>query len=113
MSADDYSIEWMGPRAVVTLPAEIDVTNADRAREVLLAATGQGPAVLIIDMSQTTFCDSAGVQAIVVAYRQATGTQFRLVATAVARILSLVGIGEIIPIDSSLDAALAATAPGR
>ena len=37
----------------------------------------------------------------------------RLVATAVARILSLVGIGEIIPIDSSLDAALDATEPGR
>ena len=109
MSADDYTIEWLGPRAVVTMPAEIDATNADRASEVLLAAASQGPAVLIVDMSQTTFCDSAGVQAIIVAYRQATGTQFRLVATGVARIMNLVGIGEIMAIDPTLDAALAAT----
>lgn len=113
MSAYNYKIEWFGPRAVVTMPAEIDVMNADQARDELLAAAGQHPAVLIIDMSRTTFCDSAGVQAIVIAYRQAggTGTQFRLVATAVARILNLIGIGELIPIDASLEAALAATAP--
>ena len=72
-------------RAVVRMPAEIDLTNADQARAALLAATGQRPAILIIDMTETTFCDSAGVQAIVIAYRQAagTGTQFRLVTTEV------------------------------
>lgn len=111
MGADDYLIEWRGPRAVVRMPAEIDLSNAHRARAALLAAAGLRPAVLIIDMSETTFCDSAGVQAIVIGYRQAagTGTQFRLVTTKVERILHLAGIGELIPIDRSLDAALAAT----
>ena len=115
MSADDYLIEWRGPRAVVRMPAEIDLTNADQARAALLAAAGQRPAVLIIDMSETSFCDSAGVQAIVIGYRQAagTGTQFRLVTTEVERILHLAGIGELMPIDRSLDAALAATAADR
>ena len=112
MSADDYLIEWRGSRALVRMPAEIDLTNADQARAALLAAAGQAPAVLIIDMSETTFCDSAGVQAIVVAYRQAagTGTQFRLVTTEVERILHLAGISDLMPIDRRLDAALAATA---
>jgi anti-sigma B factor antagonist len=111
MSADDYLIEWRGPRAVVRMPAEIDVTNADHARAALLAASGQRPAVLIIDMSETTFCDSAGVAAIVISYRQAApaGTRFRIVATQVKRILQLTGISELMPIDTSLEAALAAT----
>ena len=58
------------------MPAEIGVTNAGQAREALLATTAEGPAVVIIDMGQTTFCDSAGVQAIVAAHRQAAETGF-------------------------------------
>jgi anti-sigma B factor antagonist len=66
-------------------------------------------AVLIIDMGEMTFCDSAGVGAVIAAYRQATatGTELRLVATAVLRILTLVGADQLIPIYPTLDAALA------
>ena len=51
------------------------------------------------------------VQAIVAAYRQAAanGTQLRLVATAVLRILTLVGAGQLVPIYPTLEAALAGT----
>jgi hypothetical protein len=44
--------------------------------------------------SGTTFCDSAGVRAIIAAYHQAaaTRTQLRLVATVVLRILQLLGV---------------------
>jgi anti-anti-sigma regulatory factor len=44
-------------------------------------------------MSGTTFCDSAGVYAVITAHRQITKTciQLRLVATAVLRIFKLVG----------------------
>lgn len=113
MSSDDYPIDWIGPRAVVRMPAEIDVLNADEAGAALLAAASQGPAVLIVDMSATTFCDSAGVRAIVVAYRHAAaaGIQLKLVATAVERILTLAGLRDLVPIDSTLEAALATTAP--
>jgi anti-sigma B factor antagonist len=88
------------------------VTNADQARAAVLAAAAEGPAVVIIDMSETTFCDSAGVQAIVGAYRQAAQTdiQFMIVAVAVARILTLVGVGDLIPIESTLEAALETSA---
>jgi anti-sigma B factor antagonist len=84
---------------VITVPAEIDATNADEIRQALLAAVSD-LAVVIIDMSATTFCDSAGVHAIMAARRQAegTGTDLRLVATAVLRILTLVGADQLIPI---------------
>jgi anti-sigma B factor antagonist len=66
--------------------------------------------VLIIDMSGTTFCDSAGMHAIIAAYQQAatTGTGLGLVAATVLRILKIVGASKLIPIYPALDAALAA-----
>jgi anti-sigma B factor antagonist len=107
MSAENFAIGELGPHAVITMPGEIDVTNSERAQRALLAALSQSPAVLIIDMSETTFCDSAGVQAIVVAHKQAAavGTELRLVAPAVERILTLVGIGQVIPLYPTLEAA--------
>ena len=42
MSGERYPVLWIGQVSVVTLPAEIDVTNADATREELLAVLGQG-----------------------------------------------------------------------
>lgn len=110
MATDDEKVRWVGPHAVVAMPAEIDAVNADQIRQRLLSAAGLGAPVLIVDMSGTTFCDSAGVRAIIAAYRQAAAgsTQLRLVTTAVLRILTLVGADQLIPIYPDLDAALAA-----
>jgi anti-anti-sigma factor len=107
---EDCKLRRIGGHGVVTSPTEIDATNAGEIRQALLAAVGHDVAVLIIDMGETTFCDSAGVQAIIAAYRQATatGTELRLVATAVLHILELVGVDQLIPIYPTLDAALAA-----
>jgi anti-sigma B factor antagonist len=111
MAAEDYTVEWVGQQAVIATPAEIDAVNAGQISQALLSAATLGAPVLIIDMSGTTFCDSAGVGAIIAAHRQATmtGTQLRLVATAVVRILTLTGIGQLAPIYPTLQAALAAT----
>jgi anti-sigma B factor antagonist len=113
MTAEDYRIEYVGTCAVIRMPAEIDVTNSERVRRALVAAAGQDqdqdqrPAVLIIDMSETTFCDSAGVQAIVAAHRHVAGTgpQLRLVAPGVERILTLVGVGQLVPLYPTVGAA--------
>ena len=94
-----------------TMPAEIDVTNAEEVRQALLSAASHDAAVLVIDMSGTTFCDSAGVQAIIATRKQAaaSGTQLRLAATGVLRILTLVGIDQLIPVYPTLEEALAGT----
>jgi anti-sigma B factor antagonist len=115
MPAEDGKVRRIGPHVVVAMPAEIDAANASRISQGLLSAVSLGAAVVIIDMSGTTFCDSAGVQAIIAAHRQAAadGTQLRLVATAVLRILTLLGIGQLIPLYPTLDAALAGTPPAQ
>jgi anti-sigma B factor antagonist len=117
----DDQLRWDDGRAVVTMPAEIDITNADEIRQRLRAAASRSSSVLIIDMSATTFCDSAGVQAIIDAYNQVdarnqsgtTQTQLRLVASAVRRIITLVGIDQLIPVYSTVEAALADPASGH
>ena len=113
MPAEDYEVQSAGGHAVIRMPAEIDAANADEIRQALLAAVTPGTAILVIDMSGTTFCDSAGLKAIIAAHAQAaeTGTELRLVATAVLRIMTIVGIDQLIPIYPTLEAALTET-PG-
>jgi anti-sigma B factor antagonist len=102
---------WIGQVAVVTLPVEIDVTNADPVREELLAVMAQGAALLIADMSKTNFCDSAGVSALVRTFRQAAirGSAIRLVVStpAVQRVLSITGVDRLVDVFPSVAASLA------
>jgi anti-sigma B factor antagonist len=120
MTARYDQLRWEGEQAVFVTPADIDITNADQIRQELRAAASLGAPVLIIDMSATTFCDSSGVQAIIDAYNQveahnqsaATRTQLRLVANAVRRIITLIGVDQLIPVYSTLEAALADRSPG-
>ena len=107
MTSEHLQMRWAGPHAVIGMPAEIDVTNAHQVHLALVDAASNDVPVLIIDMSKTTFCDSTGVRAIIAAYRHAaaTGTQLRLVATAVRRVFTLTGVDGLIPVYPTLAAA--------
>ena len=111
MSGERYPVLWIGQVSVVTLPAEIDVTNADATREELLAVLNQGAAMLVADMSKTVFCDSSGVSALVRVFRHATtsGAAIRLVVStpAVQRVLSITGVDRLVDIYPSVAASLA------
>jgi anti-sigma B factor antagonist len=111
---------WLGQVAVATLPVEIDIANADQVREDLLTVLNRGPAMLIVDLAKTTFCDSAGVNALVRAYKraEASGARMQLVVSAptVQRVLAITGVDQLIGTCPSVAAALAAAdqpAPGE
>lgn len=112
MKSGHLPVNWHGQLAVITMPEEIDMSNGAEVQAGLLAALGQQPRVLIVDMTQTTFCDSAGVRAIMLSHRQASGqhTDFRLVISSpgVHRVFSIIGAGEIVQIHPDLDSALSA-----
>ena len=111
MSRERYPVLWIGQVAVVTLPPEIDVTNADTVREDLLSVMNQGAVLLIADLSKTTFCDSAGVSALVRTFRRAGASEraLRLVVNtpAVQRVLSITGVDRLVDIFPSVAASLA------
>jgi anti-sigma B factor antagonist len=98
---------------VVAAPEEIDVTNAARLRAALLDAAARGDGTLVVDMSQTQFCDSAGLHVLVCAHQraQAKGGNVVLVISAapVLRIFAVTGIDRMIPNFSTLVQALAQT----
>jgi anti-sigma B factor antagonist len=98
--------------AVVSLPAEIDISVADQVREDLLSVLNRGPAALIVDMGKTTFCDSAGLHALVRAHKRAEASHadMRLVVTAraVQRVLTITGVDRLIAVVPSVSSALAA-----
>jgi anti-anti-sigma factor len=110
VSDERFPVTWSGQSAVVTTPTEIDLTNADGLRDALLAALSAGAPGLVVDMTATTFCDSAGVAALTRAARRATGSHaaLRLVVTAqpVLRVLSIVGIDRLIDVYPTVSAAV-------
>src|SRR5262249_3518169 len=112
-SPERFPVLWLGRVAVVPLPVEIDLSNADRIREDLLSVVNRGAATLIVDMSGTTFCDSAGVNALVRTLKRATAscTGMRLVVSthAVRRVLDITGVDHLIDVYPSVAASLAST----
>jgi anti-anti-sigma factor len=75
VSCETFPVLWLDRTAVVRLPAEIDLTIADDVREALLSVLNQGAHGLVADMTATTFCDSAGISALVRAARRASAAR--------------------------------------
>jgi anti-sigma B factor antagonist len=111
VSGERFPVSWYGRTAVVKLPTEIDITVADDAREALLSVLNQGAAGLVVDMTATTFCDSAGITALGRAARRAaaTGAMMRLAVASqpVLRVFALVGIDRVIDIHPTVEEARA------
>jgi anti-anti-sigma factor len=100
----------VGP-AVVVLPDEIDILSAGSVGERLMAAIVPGVAVVIADLTGTTFCDCAGVNTLLLASRKAraSNAELRLVVRSrvVLRILELLGTDQVLPVYPDLGMALA------
>ena len=92
----------------VTLPAEIDVANADRIGEELYSACGTGVLVVVADMTATTFCDSTALRALAGVHKwaAANGTELRLAVPCAALRRAFAVRGLAVPIFPRLDAAL-------
>ena len=82
---------------------------------VIVAALGlaarNGPGTLVVDLTRTRFCDSAGMHALVDAHKRARveGGQVLLAVSgaAVPRILEITGIDRVLPRFDSVAEALA------
>lgn len=96
---------------VVTVATEVDVTTVPQLRAALLTACNTCPTV-VVDMSQTAFCDSSGLTALVQAHQRAKANdgELRLVITTpqVLSTFTVTGADRMFPIFDSLGDALAA-----
>jgi anti-sigma B factor antagonist len=111
-----YPVTMAGGIPVVVAPEEIDITNAGGLSATLLDLATQGHAAIVIDMTRTQFCDTAGLQVLVGAHRRALagGHEVRAAISggSVSRILAITGIDRVIPQFTSVDDALSAPVSG-
>jgi anti-anti-sigma factor len=114
LSEESLPVEQYDDRVVITLPDEIDLTYSPSIRETLRAVIRRQPAVIVADMTATTFCDSNAMHAIATTHRQAVaaGADLRLVIghPGVRRLFALSGFDTVISIYPNLPAALSGTA---
>ncbi|GAA3789897.1 hypothetical protein GCM10022226_05970 [Sphaerisporangium flaviroseum] len=97
---------------ILAVSGEIDVATSGRLAyhlERLLERSGHG---VVVNLSHTRFCDCTGLRALIRSHEHAyeLGAQLRLVLPtpggAVARLLFLLGIADLIPTYTSLQQAL-------
>jgi anti-sigma B factor antagonist len=101
------------PAVIVPLPAEIDISNSESVGAELDAACASGAGVVVADLTSTSFCDSSGVRYLLIAHDAACAhdAQFRLAVQPdgmVLRMLTLMGLHQVLQIHVSLDEATAA-----
>jgi anti-anti-sigma factor len=110
--ATGYLFQMAGGVPVVTPPAEIDTTGIGELRAILFEWRSRGHTTVVIDMTATVSCDSAGLQELMWAHQHAVaeGGGLRLVIPdedALQRVFTVTGLGGIIPYFPTLKQALA------
>ena len=97
---------------VVTLPAEIDQSNAGSVSEELASAFALGVTIVIVNLTPTAFCDTAGLGEMVLVHHlaAANGIELRAVVPSgsLTRTFALTGLDRMLPVYPTLSAALAA-----
>ena len=112
MPATRYPFQMVCGVPVVTTPAEIDLTTAGQLQTILSDWHSRGHVTVVVDMTGTQFCDSAGLRELVLAHKRAVpeGGGLRLVIPAggaVLRVFTVTGLDRVIPRFAALHQALA------
>jgi anti-sigma B factor antagonist len=91
-------------------PTEVDISNSGRLQDDLISAIGLRSALVIADLARTTFCDCAGVTALLTAGRYAheQGTELSVVACSapVLRTFDLTGLPRQLAVYPTIEAAI-------
>lgn len=105
------AIETVGAATVVAVAGEIDLAAEEPLRDVLERACDAGTAVVVVDLTATTFVDSTALGLLVAAFRRldARGARLRVVAVPgpVRRALELTALIDPLGVVERRDQALA------
>jgi anti-sigma B factor antagonist len=104
--------ELHGEIPVVTIDGEIDASNAEEIADRLREALSNRSQALVVDLSPTTYIDSAGINVLFelsVALRERQQQLHMVVgpASPIARMIAIVGLDGTVPTHPTRGAALA------
>jgi anti-anti-sigma factor len=109
-----FPVRWFGLLAVIELPSGRRFPTAPALAGELCAVLDAGATGLIVDLSSTSVCDSACLDALLRAARRARGwgSWLRLVVpdAGVRRVVRLVALDDVMPVYASVSVALAGAA---
>jgi anti-sigma B factor antagonist len=99
-----FHTERQGVETRLSVGGEIDLLTAASLVEAAAEPLGTSPATLVLDLSEVTFCDSAGVAALVKIYHRATGqgTDLRVQGAGqmVRHVLEISGVDRVITVEN-------------
>jgi anti-sigma B factor antagonist len=91
---------------VVSVAGEIDMATAAQFRDQLASVISGGARRVVVDLARVTFMASAGIGVLTGAHRVLAGESGSLVlaapSPAVGRVLSVVGLDQVIPVTGSV-----------
>jgi anti-anti-sigma factor len=104
-------VERVSDALVVRLDGEVDISNASEIGAALEAAVSSDTLGLVLDLSGTSYIDSAGVHLLFRLGSRLTRRrqQLRIVVPAdapIKKVIKLTGVGWTVPQDESVDEAL-------
>lgn len=92
-----------GLSVVVTCVGELDLDTAPVLRTALLEAVAGGRARVTVELAELAYCDSTGVHVFVEGHETAVAhggwLRLRNPRPAVRRLLALVGIANVVPVE--------------
>lgn len=92
----EMTVTANGSETIVALRGELDMSEAPHLAALLESI--QAPAI-IIDLSELTFLDSSGLGALIVANREDRPLRLRSASAAVARVLEVSGVDQLLATD--------------
>ncbi|MGW4895689.1 STAS domain-containing protein [Kitasatospora sp. NPDC004240] len=99
-----------GSAIICRLEGEIDLDQRPKLENALVQAVNGRPARLLVDLAGVGFCDSAGLNALLVTRADAETAGIRLILTApppqIRRLLEITGTNELFTVRDSVRAAL-------
>lgn len=98
-------VDQRADRVVVRVTGELDMATADVFGDALTAVVSSTPHV-VLDLSECTFVDSAGMRVVTATIKEAERVSIVASEPAVLRVLEITTVDTMVSVHPSLDAAL-------
>jgi anti-sigma B factor antagonist len=110
--------EWHDEIPVARMQGEIDASNVREMGDRLRSLLSNRSVALVVDLSSTTYLDSAGINMLFSLAEELRGRQQRLAlvvgdSSPIARMITLTGLDQTIPVCPGLPDALSAVGDER
>ncbi|WP_233416001.1 STAS domain-containing protein [Streptomyces sp. N35] len=100
---------------VLTITGELDYDATPAVRKALESVRLSAGDLLVLDLTQVSFCDSSGITQLIAARNTALGRRAAIavagVTPAVSRVLHITGLNSVLPAYASPDEAFSAAGP--